>query len=73
MTDVRHGAVPSSVCPRCAGAFDCGMLDAAPCACTALTLTPELLAQLRQRFAGCLCLNCLRECSQQAQGLDAPP
>ncbi|MFO1338656.1 MAG: cysteine-rich CWC family protein [Burkholderiaceae bacterium] len=32
-----------------------------PCPCTTLTLSPTLLAQLRQRYQGCLCLGCLAE------------
>ncbi|MBQ0957780.1 cysteine-rich CWC family protein [Ideonella sp. 4Y11] len=46
-------------CPRCGGAFHCGAKDTAPCACTGLTLTPELLAGLRARWSRCLCLACL--------------
>ena len=46
-------------CPRCGADFHCGMADAAPCPCTALTLGGEVLAALRERYAGCLCVNCL--------------
>lgn len=56
-----------SRCPRCGGGFHCGVNDAAPCACTELLLDDALLADLRQRYDGCLCLRCLREVSQ------APP
>ena len=48
-------------CPRCGGAFHCGAVDPEPCACTTLVLAPPLLAELRQRYRGCLCLGCLRE------------
>ena len=48
-------------CPRCGGGFHCGINDAEPCACTALQLDDATLADLRQRFTGCLCLACLRE------------
>jgi Cysteine-rich CWC len=64
---------PADTCPRCAASFHCGVNDAGPCACTTLTLTPELQAQLQQRFSGCLCLACLRELAQNPQALDAPP
>ena len=47
-------------CPRCAAAFRCGMNDAAPCACSAVALDAPTLARLRQSYAGCLCLDCLR-------------
>ena len=50
-------------CPRCGGAFHCGADDAEPCACTALKLDVATLADLRQRYAGCLCLNCLQALS----------
>jgi hypothetical protein len=49
-----------SLCPRCGQAFHCGRQDTAPCPCSDLTLPPALLAELRQTYAGCLCLNCLR-------------
>jgi hypothetical protein len=50
---------PGDRCPRCGGAFDCGMHDAAPCACTGIALDPPTLARLHQLYAGCLCLDCL--------------
>ena len=48
-------------CPRCGGAFHCGANAAAPCACTTLRLDDTTLADLRARYAGCLCLACLRD------------
>jgi hypothetical protein len=47
-------------CPRCGQPFRCGIADAAPCACTTVKLDAALLAALRQRFSGCLCLPCLQ-------------
>jgi hypothetical protein len=58
-------------CPRCAGGFHCGVNDTAPCPCASLTLTPELQAALRQRYHGCLCLNCLRALAAGAS-IDPP-
>lgn len=53
-------------CPRCGGGFHCGVSDAAPCACTTLTLSDALLADLRARYgARCLCLRCLAELAAQ--------
>jgi hypothetical protein len=49
----------SDVCPRCGGAFHCGAADPGPCACTTIELDAALLAELRTRYAGCLCLPCL--------------
>jgi len=59
-------------CPRCGGAFACGMGGSQPCACTTLTLTPELLARLRSQYSGCLCLACLRELSAAQAAKEAP-
>ncbi|MCQ9372996.1 cysteine-rich CWC family protein [Methyloversatilis sp. XJ19-13] len=54
-------AVDPDRCPRCAGRFTCGAAGPAPCDCFTLTLDPGLLAELRERYVGCLCLACLRE------------
>ena len=56
----------SDRCPRCGGSFHCGMNDAEPCACTAVTLDAATLARLRQRYSGCLCLRCLRALAEGA-------
>jgi hypothetical protein len=53
-------APPAERCPRCGGAFHCGMHDAAPCACSGVALDGPTLARLRQSYTGCLCLDCLR-------------
>jgi len=52
--------VTDARCPRCGGGFRCGVRDSAPCPCTTLKLSPELQAALRERYAGCLCLDCLQ-------------
>jgi Cysteine-rich CWC len=59
----RTAATPlaSDRCPRCGGGFHCGAADAGPCACSTLTLSAALQAELRLRYSGCLCLSCLRE------------
>ena len=59
-------AVQDSRCPRCGGAFHCGANDAQPCPCSALTLDAALLARLRERHAGCLCLACLAQLQSEA-------
>jgi Cysteine-rich CWC len=51
---------PNERCARCGGPFRCGVNDDTPCACTTVTLSPELLARLRLQFTGCLCVPCLR-------------
>lgn len=58
-------------CPRCGGAFHCGMHDAAPCPCTTVKLDAAALVQLRERYVGCLCLSCLAELS--ASGATTAP
>jgi len=57
-----------SRCPRCGGAFHCGVADPEPCPCTTLRLDAKTLAQLRKRFVGCLCLACLRELAEAETG-----
>ena len=47
-------------CPRCSGAFACGAAGPGPCACTQVSLSAELQAQLRSQYSGCLCLACLQ-------------
>ncbi|MBL8475317.1 MAG: cysteine-rich CWC family protein [Methyloversatilis sp.] len=56
-------AVDPDRCPRCAGRFTCGAAGPAPCDCFTLTIDPGVLADLRERYFGCLCLACLRELS----------
>jgi hypothetical protein len=66
MTDGPQGArgivaTPDGLpCPRCGQPFRCGIGDAGPCACTGITLDAATLNRLRERYQGCLCLDCLR-------------
>ena len=62
-----------SRCPRCGGAFHCGVNDVEPCACTTLSLDEPALADLRQRYAGCLCLTCLRTVSTAQEAVAPQP
>ncbi len=57
---MNEAAAPPDRCPRCGGAFVCGIGQPGPCACSTLTLSPALQARLRQDYSGCLCLACLR-------------
>ena len=58
-------------CPRCGGAFRCGIGGPGPCACTTVTLSPAQLAALAARYpGGCLCLDCLQAL---ARGDDVEP
>lgn len=66
---------PGDRCARCGGAFHCGIADASPCACTRITLSADVLAALRTRYTGCLCLACLRRIAADPALLtgDPPP
>lgn len=47
-------------CPRCGASFHCGVGDAAPCACSQVTLDAHQLRALRALYPACLCIACLR-------------
>ena len=64
MTD----ALLDVACPRCGGGFECGA-NAGHCACFGIRLTDALRAELAARYSGCLCLQCLRELTSQADGV----
>lgn len=66
----QPGAANADRCPRCGGDFHCGVNDAGPCACSTLTLDGKTLAQLRERFSGCLCLRCLQAIAAGAAAVD---
>jgi hypothetical protein len=57
---------PEDRCPRCGGAFHCGVNEPGPCACTSIPLDAATLATLRQRYSGCLCQRCLAELAAAA-------
>lgn len=67
------GEGQNSRCPRCGAAFHCGADDPSPCACVDLRLDAALLADLRLRYSGCLCLACLRALGGAPQGGPALP
>ena len=67
MSDSGGGGAAEGRCPRCGRAFHCGMNDPVPCACTSISLAAALLAQLRERYDGCLCLACLAQLQAEAQ------
>jgi len=66
------GAAPDC-CPRCGCGFHCGAGDVAPCACTTIALDAAVLAGLRERWAACLCLACLRDVQREASARKGPP
>ncbi len=64
MTDTATTTLPDH-CPRCGAAFACGAAGPAACACSAVTLSTALQAQLRSQYSGCLCLACLQALAAQ--------
>jgi transposase len=67
MSDAAQVKALDDRCPRCGGAFHCGVSDAGPCACTTVRLSAALQAQLRQRWSGCLCMSCLAALADAAE------
>lgn len=56
-------------CAACGQPFGCGAstaeADASPCWCREIKLSEAALFELRERFAGCLCQNCLSALANQ--------
>jgi len=65
-TEASRPAPSDECCPRCGRRFHCGASDAAPCACTTLRLSAIALSELRARYDGCLCLDCLQALAHAA-------
>jgi ribosomal protein L34E len=61
MDTTTPAPLPNERCARCGGPFRCGINDAGPCACATIHLSEAVLARLRQRYHGCLCLDCLKD------------
>ena len=61
MTDSLAAGYRATTCPRCGGAFACGVgADrATPCFCMSIRLGAERLAELRAKWSDCLCAGCL--------------
>ena len=60
-------------CPRCGGNFHCGAADpSTPCACKEVALEVPTLAALRERYSGCLCVNCLLKIQRGDSRADVP-
>jgi TRAP-type C4-dicarboxylate transport system permease small subunit len=55
----RRAAPDDARCPRCGNAFHCARDDATPCACAGVRLSEATLSELRARYHGCLCMQCL--------------
>ncbi|MBC7994949.1 MAG: cysteine-rich CWC family protein [Rhizobacter sp.] len=57
-------------CPRCGGAFHCGVNDPLPCACGQFTLSPACTQMLRSQYDRCVCMACLAQLQQTAPVAD---
>lgn len=49
----------SVTCPRCKAAFECRAGTILQCQCQQVTLTEEERAFINERYAECLCADCL--------------
>ena len=56
-------------CPRCGGPFACGVGadSSTPCFCASIPLDAQRLAELRARYADCLCAACLRTLANEPE------
>jgi len=61
MTPAATDGLRAATCPRCGGAFACGVgADrATPCFCVSFELGDQRLAELRAKWDDCLCAACL--------------
>jgi len=48
-----------SICESCGEAFSCGA-NVGKCWCFAVEVKAETLAELQEKFEGCLCESCLK-------------
>jgi hypothetical protein len=48
-------------CPRCGGAFHCGVNEPMPCACGQFTLSAATTQMLRAQYDRCVCMACLAQ------------
>jgi hypothetical protein len=69
MTAATNDGVRAARCPRCGGAFACGVAAAraTPCFCVSFELGAERLAELRARWSDCLCAACLAALAQDPE------
>jgi len=62
MSDVLAPGHRATLCPRCGGAFACGVGadPSTPCFCASVELGDARRAELAARWSDCLCEACLR-------------
>ncbi|WP_072032145.1 cysteine-rich CWC family protein [Crocinitomix catalasitica] len=47
-------------CSKCQSPFNCNVNDIKACHCSQVKLTPEILAEIKEKYDNCLCNDCLR-------------
>jgi len=57
-------------CEACGANFECASLSK-PCWCGKVNLNQTALAELKSRYADCLCPNCLNEAAKKASSVVA--
>jgi hypothetical protein len=62
----RAGGAERPACESCGGEFTCGA-TLAGCWCSEVKLSEAALAELRARFKGCLCRECLERFAEREQ------
>jgi len=61
----------NATCPRCGGAFHCGVKEPMPCACGQFQLSAATTRMLREQYDRCVCMACLAQL--QALPPETPP
>jgi hypothetical protein len=57
---------PNETCPACGQRFACGA-SLRGCWCSEVKLSDAVRAELKQRYAGCLCRACLERAAKQQE------
>jgi hypothetical protein len=62
----------TTTCPRCQKPFVCQPESIADCQCAGIALSPEARVLIGESpFSDCLCLDCLRDFQERAEGNNA--
>jgi hypothetical protein len=68
-----RGVNDNATCPRCGAGFHCGVKEPMPCACGRFTLQPATVQALRERYTGCVCMDCLAQLQADPAAIGATP
>ncbi|EMY76941.1 cysteine-rich CWC [Leptospira weilii serovar Ranarum str. ICFT] len=58
--DFSKPGIVSKSCQRCGKIFGCGAA-ANSCECFSVSLSSEVLKQLKENYGDCICVSCLKE------------